>query len=122
MRPNQIVINLQPDEGMSLRFVGKVPGTGMHIRDVEMDFDYIEQFKAEPPEAYATLLLDAMRGDQTLFKHRDEIEHCWRIVQPILDAWKESPHDDFPNYAASTWGPSDSDVMMARDNRKWHNL
>ena len=121
LKPNQIVVNLQPDEGISIRFEGKVPGAGMSIRDVEMDFDYIEQFKSEPPEAYATLLLDAMRGDQTLFKHRDEIERSWQIVQPILDYWEQNPHDDLPNYAASTWGPSAADIMMARDGRTWHN-
>ena len=121
LRRNQIVINIQPDEGISLRFEGKVPGAGMNIRDVIMDFDYVEQFKAEPPEAYATLLLDAMRGDQTLYKHREEIEHCWRIVQPVLDYWQAHPQDDLPNYAAGTWGPSASDVMLARDDRDWHN-
>jgi len=121
LKPNQIVINVQPDEGIRLRFEGKVPGTRMTIKDVVMDFDYVEQFKANPPEAYATLLLDAMRGDQTLFKHRDEIESCWHIVQPILDYWKGHPQDDLPNYAAGTWGPSSSDIMMAQSNRHWHN-
>ena len=72
-------------------------------------------------EAYATLLLDAMRGDQTLYKHREEIEHCWRIVQPVLDYWQSHPQDDLPNYATGTWGPSASDVMLARDGRHWHN-
>jgi len=119
--PNEIVINIQPDEGISLRFEGKVPGLGMKIKTVEMDFDYVEQFKGEPPQAYSTLLLDAMRGDQTLFKHRDEIESAWRIVQPVLDVWSANPQADLPNYAAGTWGPSASDVMMARDDRQWHN-
>lgn len=121
LKPNQIIINVQPDEGVLLRFEGKVPGQGMKIKSVVMDFDYVKQFKATPPEAYATLLLDAMRGDQTLYKHRDEIEHAWRIVQPVLDYWKEHPQDDLPNYAAGTWGPSDSDVMMAKAGRHWHN-
>src|SRR5690606_30570286 len=98
-RPNQIVINVQPDEGIRIRFAGKVPGMRMNIKEVLMNFDYAEQFQAEPPEAYATLLLDAMRGDQTLFKHRDEIEAAWNIVQPVLDFWKENPQDDLPNYA-----------------------
>ncbi len=119
--PNQFVINIQPDEGIKLRFEGKVPGLGMHIKSVEMDFDYVEQFNAEPPQAYATLLLDVMRGDQTLFKHRDEIESAWRIVQPVLDHWAENPQDDLPNYASGTWGPSASDIMMALDDRHWHN-
>ncbi|MEX0776492.1 MAG: glucose-6-phosphate dehydrogenase [Phycisphaeraceae bacterium] len=129
--PNQIVINVQPDEGIRLRFEGKVPGNpgghpggqipgGMNIKSVVMDFDYKKQFKAEPPEAYATLLLDAIRGDQTLFKHRDEIEVAWNIVQPVLDTWKASPTEDLPNYAAGTWGPSEADVMMAREGRLWH--
>ena len=121
LRPNQIVMNLQPNEGIRLRFEGKVPGSGMKIRDVVMDFDYAEHFHAEPPDAYATLLLDAMRGDQTLFKHREEIERAWQIVQPIIDQWAAEPPDDFPNYACATWGPSEADVMMARANRKWHN-
>ena len=120
LRPNQIVVNLQPDEGISLRFAGKVPGAGMSIRDVVMDFDYIEHFHAEPPDAYTALLLEAMRGDQTLFKHRDQAAYCWGIVQPILDWWHAEPPEDFPNYAASTWGPSSSDVMLGRDNRQWH--
>ena len=118
--PNQLIINVQPDEGIRVRFEGKVPGTGMDIKSVIMDFDYEQQFQATPPEAYATLLLDAMRGDQTLYKHRDEIEYCWRIVQPVLDHWQENPQEDLPNYAAGTWGPSASDIMLARNNRKWH--
>ncbi len=121
LAPNQIVINVQPDEGIRLRFEGKVPGMKMNVKSVVMDFSYSQQFKAEVPEAYATLLLDAMRGDQSLYKHRDEIEQAWRIVQPVLDYWTENPQEDLPNYAAGTWGPSSSDVMMARDGRHWHN-
>jgi glucose-6-phosphate 1-dehydrogenase len=123
--PNQIVINVQPDEGIRLRFEGKVPGAsggGMNIKSVVMDFDYVKQFKAEPPEAYETLLLDVMRGDQTLYKHRDEVEAAWRVVQPIVNYWTENPQDDLPNYASGTWGPSAADVMMARDGRHWHNV
>ena len=119
--PNRIVVNVQPDEGIALRFEGKVPGSGMKIQSVHMDFDYVEQFKAEPPDAYATLLLDCMRGDQTLFKHRDEIEDAWRIVQPVLDYWQAHPQDDLPNYAAGTWGPSAADAMLAEQRRQWHN-
>ncbi len=119
--PNQIVINVQPNEGIRLRFEGKVPGGGMKIKPVVMDFDYQEQFQAKPQEAYATLLLDAMRGDQTLFKHRDEIEQAWHLVQPVLDYWQATADDDLPNYPAGSWGPSSSDIMMARANRHWHN-
>ena len=122
--PNQFVINIQPDEGISLRFEGKVPGTGgsgLKIKSVNMNFDYVEQFQAEPPQAYATLLLDAMRGDQTLFKHRDEIESAWNVVQPVLDYWRDNPQDDLPNYAAGTWGPEAADEMLGREGRVWHN-
>lgn len=120
--PNQIVINIQPNEGIRLRFEGKVPGLGMNIKSVLMDFDYVDQFTAKSPQAYATLLLDCMRGDQTLFKHRDEIETAWRIVQPVLDYWAENPQDDLPNYAAGTWGPSSSDIMLAKQDRYWRNV
>lgn len=119
--PNQIIVNVQPNEGIRLRFEGKVPGTGMNIKSVVMDFDYVEQFQAKPPQAYSTLLLDAMRGDQTLFKHRDEVEGAWNTVQPVLDYWQAHPQSDLPNYAAGTWGPSASDAMMTRHDRHWHN-
>lgn len=117
--PNQIVINVQPDEGIRLRFEGKVPGQGMNIKSVMMDFDYIEQFKVEPPEAYATLLLDCIKGDQTLFKNRMEIEDAWRIVQPVLDYWKANPDKDLPNYASGSDGPAAADEMLARKGRHW---
>ncbi len=119
--PNQLIINVQPDEGIKLRFEGKVPGSANKIKTVRMDFDYVKEWQVHPPEAYATLLLDAMRGDKTLYKHRDEIESAWRVVQPVLDYWAANPQDDLPNYAAGTWGPSAADIMLARDNRRWHN-
>lgn len=121
LAPNQIVINIQPDEGIRLRFEGKVPGTGMKIKSVVMDFDYVKEFKTEPPQAYSTLILDAMRGDQTLFKHRDEIERAWTIVQPVLDFWGALPQKDLPNYAAGTWGPKAANDLMEREGRHWHN-
>jgi glucose-6-phosphate 1-dehydrogenase len=119
--PNQMVINVQPDEGIRLMLEGKVPGPAMNIRSLEMDFDYQAQFHATPPEAYGTLLLDVIKGDQALFKDRHEIEHAWRIVQPVLDYWRDYPQDDLPNYAAGSWGPSAADVMVARDGRQWYN-
>jgi len=126
---NQIVINVQPNEGIRLRFEGKVPGLalgslpepGADIRSVVMDFDYVKEFHVAPPEAYSTLLADALRGDQSHFKHRDEIEHAWRVVQPVLDHWAEHPQDDLPNYAAGSWGPAAADEMLARGARQWHN-
>ncbi len=121
LKPNQIIINVQPDEGIKIRFEGKVPGTGLRIKDVNMEFDYIKEWKAEPGDGYATLIHDCVRGDLTLFKHRDEIEIAWAAVQPVLDYWKANPQDDLPNYAAGTWGPSASDILMAKDGRHWHN-
>lgn len=118
--PNQIVINVQPNEGIRLRFEGKVPGHGMQIKSVVMDFDYVQQFRAEPPEAYATLLLDAFRGDQTLYKDRHEVEHAWRIVQPVLDAWAQD-HGAIPTYPAGSWGPAEADGLLATDGRTWRN-
>ena len=118
---NQIVIGIQPDEGIRIRFEGKVPGTGLKIKDVVMDFDYKQQWQVAPPDGYATLLNDCMRGDQTLFKHRDEIEASWDACQPVLDYWAENPQDDLPNYAAGTWGPPAADVMMAKAGRYWRN-
>ena len=118
---NQIVINVQPNEGIRLRFEGKVPGIGMNIKSVVMDFDYARQFQAEPPEAYATLLLDAMRGDQMLFKQREEIEQAWRVVQPVLDHWEQHSDEAPAQYSAGTWGPPATDELMQRDGRVWHN-
>jgi glucose-6-phosphate 1-dehydrogenase len=120
-KANQIVINVQPDEGIRIRFEGKVPGHRMAVKDVELDFDYVKQWNAQPPDGYATLLYDVMLGDQTLFKHRDEIECAWLAVQPVLDYWNDNPQYDLPNYAAGTWGPSAGDILMAQSNRYWHN-
>ncbi|MEM6393797.1 MAG: glucose-6-phosphate dehydrogenase [Planctomycetota bacterium] len=118
---NQIVINVQPDEGIRVRFNGKVPGPGLKLGDVVMDFDYVKQWDVEPPDGYATLLGDVMRGDQSLFKHRDEIEASWFAVQPVLDYWAANPDPHLPNYNAGSWGPSAADVMMERAGRYWRN-
>lgn len=116
---NQLLISIHPEEGVRIRFAGKEPGTGLKINDVVMEFDYVEQWKVTPPDGYATLLHDAIRGDQTLFKHRDEIDCSWSAVQPILDYWDENPDAGLPNYAAGSWGPAAADEMMARDGRHW---
>jgi len=111
-RPNRLVINVQPDEGISLRFEGKVPGQDMTIRSAVMDFDFTEQFGGEAPEAYAHLLLDAMQGDRALFKDRHEIEAAWRIVQPVIDYWTEHPMSELPTYPAGSWGPPEADRLI----------
>ena len=105
--PNLLVLRIQPDEGITLRFGAKVPGQEFDVRSVSMDFTYSEEFAETPPDAYERLLLDAMVGDPTLFIRTDEVMQAWRIVQPILDAWDQ---DDtpVPRYRPGTWGPSEA--------------
>ncbi len=119
---NRIIIEIAPRERVTLRFEGKVPGGGIRLDSVEMDFDYEERFKAEPVEAYGPLILDAMRGDQTLFKHRFEVDGAWRAVDPFLNAESESIRRNIhANYAPGSWGPKAADDLLARDGRAWHN-
>jgi glucose-6-phosphate 1-dehydrogenase len=121
---NQIVIEIAPRESVSLRFEGKVPGHGVRLDTVTMDFDYAERFNAEPVEAYGPLILDAMRGDQTLYKHRYEVESAWNAVMPFLgpESEKSIRKDIHGNYAPGSWGPASADELMARNGRKWHNV
>ena len=118
LRPNLLLVHVQPDEGVSLAIGAKVPGQGMRIRTVHMDFMYGGAFRMELPEAYERLILDAMLGDQTLFTRSDEVEEQWAIVDAIVAAW---PRDRpaFPNYAAGTWGPVAADELIERDGREW---
>ena len=117
-QPNRLVIRIQPDEGIVLRFQAKRPGPSMLLHPVAMRFDYDEAFET-PPDAYETLLLDAIRGDATLFMRADQVETAWEVVQPVLDAWGDSPPAEFPNYAAGTWGPAAADRLLAHDGRSW---
>jgi len=118
LRPNMLAIHVQPDEGISLGIGVKVPGQGMTVRTVQMDFLYGGAFRTGLPEAYERLILDAMRGDATLFTRADEIEEQWRIVDSIHERWRhELP--DFPNSPAGSWGPEAADEMLARDGRSW---
>jgi glucose-6-phosphate 1-dehydrogenase len=121
-QPNLLAIRVQPDEGILLRFGSKVPGLGLAIRPVTMDFTYGTAFSTDAPEAYETLILDAMLGDQSLFTRADEVEAAWAIVTPIHDAWVESGPPDFPNYAAGSWGPDAADDLLERDGRRWRRL
>jgi len=123
MRANVLAIRVQPDEGISLRFEAKLPGQGVIRRPVTMDFRYRTSFGiADPPEAYERLLLDAMLGDATLFARSDEIEHAWRQVDPILNAWQSSDDPLLEVYEAGTWGPEGAEKLMARDGRQWRRL
>lgn len=117
--PNVLALRIQPDEGMVLRFDAKVPGQGVRIRPVNMDFLYGASFNVEPPEAYETLLLDALTGDQTLFTRRDEVESQWSIITPILEQWQHSSKPQFPNYDAGSWGPRSADELIQHDGRHW---
>jgi glucose-6-phosphate 1-dehydrogenase len=120
VRQNRLVINVQPDEGISMRFEGKVPGQGLKIRSAVMDFDYVAQFGGHVPEAYGHLLIDAMRGDQSLFKDRHEIEAAWRIVMPVLDRWAGEGRNDIHLYPIGSWGPNAAESLY-RGQGHWHN-
>lgn len=120
LTPNVLVIRIQPDEGISLRFNSKVPGLNdLTIQPVKMDFRYGTYFGLVPPEAYERLILDCILGDGTLFARGDEVLASWRLFTPVLERWAESPSQNFPNYQAGTWGPKAADEMLARDNHKW---
>jgi glucose-6-phosphate 1-dehydrogenase len=118
LRPNVLIIHVQPDEGISLAISVKVPGHGMTIRTVHMDFLYGGAFRTGLPEAYERLILDAMLGDQTLFTRIDEVEEQWSLVDAIVAAWARD-RPAFPNYPAGTWGPPSADELLARDGRAW---
>jgi len=119
--PNRLVINIQPKEGIVLRFQAKQPGKGMRLQTVNMNFDYGDQFRQQPPEAYETLLYDVMAGDSTLFMRDDQEQAAWTVLEPILDVWSDTPSADFPNYPAGTWGPEAAEALIARDGRSWHS-
>jgi glucose-6-phosphate 1-dehydrogenase len=117
--PNRLVLRIQPDEGMSLSFGAKLPGPDLRIKPVEMDFDYGRAFGGEPPEAYERLLLDAMKGDATLYARGDWVDMAWELLGPVLDAWTAGDPGTFPNYEAGTWGPAEADALLERDGRRW---
>ncbi|MBN8645523.1 MAG: glucose-6-phosphate dehydrogenase [Planctomycetes bacterium] len=116
---NRIVINIAPDDGVSLRFEAKVPGPKLLIDSVKMDMDYTKAFNTQPIEAYGPLMLDAMRGDQTLYKHRDEVETGWRVCDPAIHS--PEVRKRIESYPAGSWGPGSADALLLKDGRKWHN-
>jgi glucose-6-phosphate 1-dehydrogenase len=118
LRPNVLLIHVQPDEGVSLAVGAKVPGAGMNIRTVHMDFLYGGAFRTSLPEAYERLILDAMLGDATLFTRSDEVDEQWALVDAIVAGWKRD-RPSFPNYPAGAWGPSPADDLLHRDGRSW---
>jgi glucose-6-phosphate 1-dehydrogenase len=120
--PNLLAMRIQPDEGIMLRFGAKVPGLGIDVRNVTMDFTYGSAFQTDSPDAYETLILDALLGDASLFTRADEVEEAWSIVDPIIDAWAAMPPPDFPNYEAGTWGPETADDLIGREGRRWRRI
>ncbi len=119
---NLLVIRIQPDEGIMLRFGAKIPGLGLDVRSVTMDFTYGSAFNVDSPDAYETLILDALQGDASLFTRADEVEEAWGIVDPLINAWADGPPPAFPNYDAGTWGPPEADELLARDGRRWRRI
>jgi glucose-6-phosphate 1-dehydrogenase len=122
LTPNDLILQIQPEEGMMLRFSAKVPGPNVHMDGVEMKFNYQDHFKAAPSTGYETLIYDCMIGDATLFQRADNIEAGWRVVQPALDAWAEDRATELPIYTAGTAGPSEADALLARDGRRWRPI
>ncbi len=118
--PNLLIVRIQPEEGISLRFLSKQPGSGMRLRPVSMDFNYGSSFGERSPTAYETLLVDAMKGDATLYTRQDMVEASWKVVQPILNDWTSRTFN-FPNYEPGTWGPAEADQMLARHGHHWRN-
>ena len=120
--PNVLAMRIQPDEGIMLRFAAKVPGLGLDVRTVNMDFAYDTSFVVDSPDAYETLILDSLLGDASLFTRADEVEAAWGVVTPIINAWAEMPAPHFPDYAAGSWGPEAADELLERDGRRWRRI
>jgi glucose-6-phosphate 1-dehydrogenase len=116
--PNLLIVRIQPEEGISLKFLSKRPGGGMKLRPVSMDFNYGSSFGERSPSAYETLLLDALFDDATLYTRQDMVEASWAVVEPIQNVWREERFD-FPNYSAGSWGPAAADTMIARRGHAW---
>jgi len=121
IEPNRLVLNIQPDEGISVSFGAKRPGTEMSIGNVTMNFSYREGFGGTSRSAYATLVNDCLRGDATLFDRGDSVEAAWSLVDPILDVWSAARTATVPTYPSGTWGPKESDQLLERDDRQWYN-
>ena len=120
MRANMLVLYLQPDEGVHLRFEAKVPDKEVETRSVDMEFDYDEAFgKSAIPEAYERLLLEALQGDASLFTRADEVETAWALIDPILKEWESQQDPPLSSYQPGTWGPVEANALMIRDGRKW---
>jgi glucose-6-phosphate 1-dehydrogenase len=114
-----MILNIQPDMGIRIRFQAKKPGLKMQLTPVDMLFDYSDTYTSGVPEGYETLLLDVMEGDATLFMRADQVEAAWEVVMPILSTWIDHPSVNFPNYAAGTNGPENAEALIAKDGKNW---
>lgn len=121
-RPNRLIISIQPEMDIRLRFQAKRPGQTLMLNPVEMVFNYADAFDGQQPEAYETLLLDVTLGDATQFMRADQVDAAWQVVMPILDVWQRRPPIDFPNYSPGSWGPEDAEALIAQDGHHWVNL
>jgi glucose-6-phosphate 1-dehydrogenase len=122
LRTNRLIIHIQPDEGISLRFGAKIPGPVMRLGAVEMDFNYVDYFGSLLSTGYERLLYDCMIGDATLFQRADMVEAGWSVIEPVLDVWKALPPRSFPNYPAGSWGPKEADELLKEDGREWRPI
>src|SRR5258706_6591163 len=122
LHTNRLVLHIQPEEGMSLRFGAKIPGPVMRMGAVEMNFDYVDYFGSTPSTGYERLIYDCMIGDATWFQLAGMVEAGWSVITPVLDVWKALPPRAFPNYEAGSWGPKEADELLARDGREWRRI
>ena len=118
-QPSRLIISIQPEEGIVLRFQAKHPGPKMVLQPVDMKFSYRDSFATPSPEAYVTLLSDVINNDATLFMRADQVEAAWRLLMPVLDVWSASPPNDFPNYAGGTWGPDATQGLLVQQGHSW---
>jgi glucose-6-phosphate 1-dehydrogenase len=121
-RPNRITFSIQPGTDIRLRFQAKRPGNDISLNPVNMVFNYKDFYNGQEPEAYETLLMDVISGDATLFMRADQVEAAWKVIMPIIEAWESRPPVDFPNYSPGSWGPEDTEALIARDGHNWVTL
>ncbi len=122
LNPNLMVIGIQPQMGVRIHFQTKKAGLDMRLNPVDMIYNYSDTYTHDPPDAYETLLNDIMLGDATLFMRADQIEESWRCIMPVINVWENNPPQKFPNYSAGSWGPAESDALIAHSGRYWHTF